>query len=53
MMYIISVIISAICGIAFGHFFYMASVGNKNSRKITAICSGIVISILCFMCFIG
>lgn len=53
MMYIISAIISVICGIVGGHFFYMASAGGKTSRKITAICSGIFVSILCFMCFIG
>lgn len=53
MMYIISAIISAICGVACGHFFYMASAGDKKSRKIAGICSGIAISILSFMCFIG
>lgn len=53
MVYIISAIISVICGIACGHIFYMASAGDKKSRKITAICYGVALSILSFMCFIG
>ena len=53
MMYIISAIISVICGVVGGHSFYKASAGDKISQKITSICFGIVVSILYFMCFIG